>query len=864
MDAHTRVNNDCVHSILNTKTYTVTLFANTSCSVESKKMLSKRTYVLTMESEESQKQWYRILLAATGNQEDQTKHATEQFPRSFTPPNSDNIPFIGKNFPNNTLSPQSMTAPLAIPQNVSHESSRASSQYVDAEERPTSPVSLKSVDLSPSISSSNKKDLGELSTPFYSVMSTTICLLDDYLRYLESCISSNNDPISFMTATREIIVGVRSFLGTANTTIVQQLVHPALRINIDKQAGLLVDRAKWLIESSDKLDKVVPGEIMVSQVQDLFDRLTIVKETLKEYVRIIENASQLDHLSAESEKGHTLDEPTHHACQAFVNHLCRTCIELAELVNDQDKGRYHTQFKSIEDLAVIARQVYIRSQNEIGEALHFIMQRYPDQSEAMTRNERFLNEAQKTISDGIDELTKATEMADSAFCSPYAHLGMASAAYHLCISVTRLILTVQNTQDRIREVSLDEDSMQIQAFQPFWQSLLQVTGTAERSSMDGTTHEQTPISPGSPLRASCQITQLKPERSESPSSTIPVRSYSSSVHSKLQSSPASQMLKQRRNRSLSLQQSSVDVSRYELQVNRVVAVAVDELLDDIVQSCAAVRGLLRAEFPTSAVESPEELKIRQETLLSITNFVANSIAQIEEELGALERSTCKCHLLYTVDDARCQLSRANTVVQRSIHIFADYWAENIAACTIEDSLNQIDDAATALSNAVSILIASQREMLSELVKSCGSPVRRGSVNCSLSNDSTRPATEEEVKGLEEFERYLLDELNDLYKSGEILLRDSNDQSLVSMSNDVHRLVKAGTLKRLVECLTWHKVPSAEYMIGFLFTYTTFTTGQELLSLLIARYNEDVPHSMLKSEEAKRLYRINKVVPVRLR
>jgi len=76
------------------------------------------------------------------------------------------------------------------------------------------------------------------------------------------------------------------------------------------------------------------------------------------------------------------------------------------------------------------------------------------------------------------------------------------------------------------------------------------------------------------------------------------------------------------------------------------------------------------------------------------------------------------------------------------------------------------------------------------------------------------------------------------------------------------IVKAGTLEKLVERVTYEKWPDPEYQMCFLLTYRSFCTPMELLNILTARFNMPVP-KMATSQETEE-FKKNILKPVRLR
>jgi hypothetical protein len=76
------------------------------------------------------------------------------------------------------------------------------------------------------------------------------------------------------------------------------------------------------------------------------------------------------------------------------------------------------------------------------------------------------------------------------------------------------------------------------------------------------------------------------------------------------------------------------------------------------------------------------------------------------------------------------------------------------------------------------------------------------------------------------------------------------------------LVRGGSLMMLVNKLTYHKLPAADFTSAFLLTYRSFTTASELLDLLIKRYAIETPPNL--HDMKQKYYQQKKVIPVRLR
>jgi hypothetical protein len=64
------------------------------------------------------------------------------------------------------------------------------------------------------------------------------------------------------------------------------------------------------------------------------------------------------------------------------------------------------------------------------------------------------------------------------------------------------------------------------------------------------------------------------------------------------------------------------------------------------------------------------------------------------------------------------------------------------------------------------------------------------------------------------------------------------------------LIKAATLTKLVERLTFEEYPDPSYLQAFMLTYRSFTTPIQLLNILTARYNIPVPPTCTTAAEIR--------------
>jgi len=92
--------------------------------------------------------------------------------------------------------------------------------------------------------------------------------------------------------------------------------------------------------------------------------------------------------------------------------------------------------------------------------------------------------------------------------------------------------------------------------------------------------------------------------------------------------------------------------------------------------------------------------------------------------------------------------------------------------------------------------------------------------------------------------------------------DPTDLIFEPESNGEIPVIRAGSIKQLVERLTYYKYPDPDFTEAFLMTYRSFMLPLELLQMIIQRYEEQVPPNLTK-KQLDTLYRV-KVLPTRLR
>ncbi len=77
-----------------------------------------------------------------------------------------------------------------------------------------------------------------------------------------------------------------------------------------------------------------------------------------------------------------------------------------------------------------------------------------------------------------------------------------------------------------------------------------------------------------------------------------------------------------------------------------------------------------------------------------------------------------------------------------------------------------------------------------------------------------------------------------------------------------RLIKAGTLPKLVERLTYDEQIDPNFLFEFLLTYRSFTTPREFLKLLIERWN--TPNPVDVDQQELESFQRSVLKPIRLR
>lgn len=120
-------------------------------------------------------------------------------------------------------------------------------------------------------------------------------------------------------------------------------------------------------------------------------------------------------------------------------------------------------------------------------------------------------------------------------------------------------------------------------------------------------------------------------------------------------------------------------------------------------------------------------------------------------------------------------------------------------------------------------------------------------------------TNDETSALEAAES----EIEDILKEEEKQFIANKDVIFRAEAGSEKSTIKGGTLEKLVEKLTFYKLPSADFTSAFLLTYRSFTTPSELLRLLVQRYHIEIPKSM-EDENLKSIYFWKKIIPIRLR
>lgn len=92
--------------------------------------------------------------------------------------------------------------------------------------------------------------------------------------------------------------------------------------------------------------------------------------------------------------------------------------------------------------------------------------------------------------------------------------------------------------------------------------------------------------------------------------------------------------------------------------------------------------------------------------------------------------------------------------------------------------------------------------------------------------------------------------------------DSNSNILFTM--DKTDQIRAATLLKLVERLTYPDYADPDYMFEFLLTYRSFATSSQLLDLLIQRFNLPIPEEVKKDKGELEQFERHVLKPIRLR
>eukprot|EP01102_Stenamoeba_stenopodia_P014624 TRINITY_DN4881_c0_g1_i2.p1 TRINITY_DN4881_c0_g1~~TRINITY_DN4881_c0_g1_i2.p1 ORF type:complete len:1169 (+),score=349.70 TRINITY_DN4881_c0_g1_i2:173-3679(+) len=97
-----------------------------------------------------------------------------------------------------------------------------------------------------------------------------------------------------------------------------------------------------------------------------------------------------------------------------------------------------------------------------------------------------------------------------------------------------------------------------------------------------------------------------------------------------------------------------------------------------------------------------------------------------------------------------------------------------------------------------------------------------------------------------------------YRFGE---KDSDD-NIVFSKEGAENAVKGGTIEKLIERLTHDKYPDTSFLVNFLMTFPTFVSSEELLDLLIMRFNPPKPVASATKEQQERFKK--RLIPIHFR
>ncbi|KAI3638168.1 hypothetical protein MIR68_003779 [Amoeboaphelidium protococcarum] len=324
-----------------------------------------------------------------------------------------------------------------------------------------------------------------------------------------------------------------------------------------------------------------------------------------------------------------------------------------------------------------------------------------------------------------------------------------------------------------------------------------------------------------------------------------------------------------------LQQSDAQFVTTEFSINQVVAKTIGELSAVVLDASAQMEPLIKKGNLNQIVLDRVE---------HVSSMVVAACHQIEEELGALEgHFSADDELTNMLDDARQNLSRSVFCYEVSCRNLVQGITLHDASEQVIGDMDSIVQSCGDVVEAVRSLLVHQAEYMDHgLPQSIQDPSAKYNtarppsppytpshhdISQTVTSSSRRGRAESIDSVLEEDRRLTAEAENQI---DALLVKEdeefNSDQDIVFRSVDGQvdtSMVKAGTLQKLVEKLTYYRLPSSDYISAFLLTYRSFTDAQTLLDLLIDRYNIEPPMH-LDDEKLKAVYFQRKIIPVRLR
>eukprot|EP00158_Paraphelidium_tribonemae_P009049 Partr_v1_DN28755_c0_g1_i1_m62954 putative Son of sevenless homolog len=230
--------------------------------------------------------------------------------------------------------------------------------------------------------------------------------------------------------------------------------------------------------------------------------------------------------------------------------------------------------------------------------------------------------------------------------------------------------------------------------------------------------------------------------------------------------------------------------------------------------------------------------------------MTSTASQIEEELASLEGTSIPSEILNILEQAKSSMMESSA----SFLLAQRNWLSMISPSVSRSRM--IDSTVMFENQCVRVVTALETLSLAEPAAAPPTPplspitVAQPTLD-SIAEDEETPEETTQKAAMQQVEELLEIESESFRCDPDIVFRTENMLQ-----------IKGGTLEKLVEKLTFHRLPSSHYTSAFLLTYRSFTSASELLTLLIKRYNIEPPPEI--DGQVKSLYFSQKIIPVRLR